>query len=221
MSRSAAGVAETLFSKERLRQEQKITGADENDRVGESGESSKEAKLLGTVAYQHVLGLLVVVEHHLMVFPADARLLVSAERRMRGIGVVTVSPHAARLDRAAEAVEPVGITAPDARAEAVERVVGDRQRLLIVLEGRNRNHRPEDLLLEDAHLVVTLEHGRLDIIAAGKVARQLVAGTTRQHLRPLLPADIEVGKDLFELLARRLRAKHGGGIKRVTLNDCL
>src|ERR1035437_6153535 len=87
---------------------------------------SEKAELLGTIADQQVLRLLVVVEHHLVGFSADARLLVSAERRMCGISVKTIGPAAARLYGAAEAVEPVGITAPDTRAEPIERVVGDR-----------------------------------------------------------------------------------------------
>src|SRR6267142_269750 len=125
MSRSAAGVAETLSSKSASLKRKKVTDADENNRVGKSWENSEEAELLGTVADQHVFGLLIVVEHHLVGLAADARLLVAAERRMRGIGVIAVVPHPARLDSAAEAVEPVGITAPDTRTEAVERVVGD------------------------------------------------------------------------------------------------
>src|SRR5450759_2597521 len=103
-----------------------MTDADESVRVGKSWENSEEAELLGAVADQHILGLLVVVEHHLVGFAADARLLVSAERRMCGISVITIGPDAARLYGAAEAVEPVGITAPDTRAEPIERVVGDR-----------------------------------------------------------------------------------------------
>jgi hypothetical protein len=51
---------------------------------------------------QHVLHLLVVVEHHLVVLAPDARLLVAAERRMRRIGVEAVCPDATGLDRAAE-----------------------------------------------------------------------------------------------------------------------
>src|SRR5712691_904027 len=78
------------------------TDADESDRVGMSlGEQnsgdSEEAELLGAVADQHVLGLLVVVEHHLVGFAADARLLVAAERRMCGIGVIAA--HNSSTDR--------------------------------------------------------------------------------------------------------------------------
>ncbi|GAB4962453.1 hypothetical protein MAHJHV51_56380 [Mycobacterium avium subsp. hominissuis] len=45
--------------------------------------------------------MLVVVEHHLVVLPADAGLLVAAERRVRRIGVIAVHPHPAGLDVAA------------------------------------------------------------------------------------------------------------------------
>src|SRR6516165_3733063 len=97
--------------------------ADKTDRVGKSWENSEEAELLGAIADQHVLRLLIVIEHHLVGLAADARLLIAAERRMGGIGVVAIGPHAAGLDRAAEAVAAIGVAAPHARAKAVERVV--------------------------------------------------------------------------------------------------
>src|SRR6202044_4040740 len=115
---------------------------------------SEEAELLRAVADQHVLGLLIVIEHHLVVLAADAGLLVTAERRMRGIGVVAIGPPPAGLDGAAETVAAVGVAAPDAGPEAVESVVGDRERFLVRLERRHRDHRAADLLLDDAHLVV-------------------------------------------------------------------
>src|SRR5271166_5658957 len=111
MSLRAAGVAETLSSKGSLRGEQEMTDADKSDRAGKSGENSEEAELLGAVADQHILGLLVVVEHHLVGLAADARLLVTSERRVCGIGVVAIGPDTACLDRPAEAVKPVGVTA--------------------------------------------------------------------------------------------------------------
>ena len=58
----------------------------------------KEAELLGAVAYQQVLGLLIVVEHHAVRLAANAGLLISAEGCVRRIGMVAVDPHAARLD---------------------------------------------------------------------------------------------------------------------------
>ena len=104
-----------------------------------------------------------MVEHHLVVFAADARLLVATEGGVRGIGVVAVGPHAAGLDRAAHAVQARGIAAPHAGAQSVQGVVGDRQRVGLVLEGGHRHHRAEDFFLKHAHLVVALEHRGLDI----------------------------------------------------------
>src|SRR5690242_9898859 len=79
---------------------------------------SEEAELLGAVADQHVLGLLVVVEHHLVRLAADAGLLVAAEGGVRRIGVIAVGPDASGLDGAAEAVAAVRVAAPDAGAQA-------------------------------------------------------------------------------------------------------
>ena len=135
--------------------------------------------------------------------------------------MIAIGPDPARLDGAAEAVEPARIAAPDAGAETVERVVGDRERLVVIPEGRDRNDGSENLLLEDQHLVVALEHRRLDIKAAGKIARQFVARPARQHLRALLAADVDIGQYLLHLLGGRLRADHGGRIERIALDDRL
>src|SRR6188472_1457517 len=82
---------------------------------------SEEAERLGVIADQQALGLAVVLEHHLVVLAADAGGLVAAERRVGGVLVVAVGPHAAGLDRAAHPVGPCRVARPDAGAEAVER----------------------------------------------------------------------------------------------------
>ena len=74
---------------------------------------SEEAERLLPVADEQILRLLIVVEHHLVGFTPDARLLVSAEGRMRRIRVVAVRPHATGVDRAAEAVSPRAVPCPD------------------------------------------------------------------------------------------------------------
>ncbi len=71
-------------------------GRGHRPRPADTATGSEEAERLGRVADQQVLGLLIVVEHHLVGFAPDARLLVAAERRMGGIGVVAVDPDAAR-----------------------------------------------------------------------------------------------------------------------------
>src|SRR5207244_9891424 len=149
----------------------------------------------------------------------DPRLLVAAECGVGRIGMIAVGPDPARLDRPAEAVTAIGVTAPDTGAEAVKRVVGDRQRLVIVLEGRDRYDWPENFLLKDAHLVVAVENRRLDIISAGKIARQPVPLTAGQHLRAFLAADVERAQDLLKLFAGGLRAMDGRRVERIALNN--
>src|SRR6476646_6010562 len=79
----------------------------------------EEALGLVAVADEQVLGLLVVVEHHLVVLAADTRLLVSAERGVRGVGVVTVRPHPACFEVPTGAVGGVAVAAPHPGTEAV------------------------------------------------------------------------------------------------------
>src|SRR5580692_16062 len=129
----------------------------------------EEAELLGAVAHQQVLGLLIVIEHHAMGFAANARLLVSAKRRMRGIGMIAVDPDATGLNCTAKMVAAVGIAAPQSGTEPVERIVGDFQGVRFVLECGHRDYGSEDFFLEDAHAVVALEDGWLHIVAAIKI----------------------------------------------------
>ena len=149
----------------------------------------------------------------------DAGLLVAAERRMRGVGVVAVRPDPSRLDGAAHPVAGIAVARPNTRAETVERVVGDRQRFGLGLEGRHREHGPEDLLLEDAHLVVALEQGRLHVVAARKLALHLRLAAAGEHLGAFLLAEVEVGQDLGQLLLGGLRAEHRRRVERVALLD--
>src|SRR5438445_9396211 len=120
MSASAAGVAVT-FSSNNASDEKRPARTKATAPVVR--ENLEEAELLRAVANQHVLGLLVVIEHHLVRLAADAGLLVAAKGRMRGIGVIAVGPDPAGLDRAAEPVGAVAVAGPDTGAEAVERVV--------------------------------------------------------------------------------------------------
>src|ERR1700691_3325712 len=130
----------------------------------------EEAQRLGAVADQNVLRLLGMVEHHRMSLSADSGLLVAAEGCMRRIRMIAIGPDPACLDAAAETIGGVQIPGPRSCAQSVQRVIGDFQRLLGGIEDRYRHHRPEDLLLEHSHFVVPFEHGRLDVVAARKVA---------------------------------------------------
>src|SRR5690606_24274708 len=89
-------------------------------------------------------------------------LLVASESRPGRIRVVAVDPHAPGLDGPAHAIGPRPVAGPDPGAQAVERVVGDLECLRFVAERRHCQDRPEDLLLEYAHLVMATEDGRLE-----------------------------------------------------------
>src|ERR1700730_6364687 len=85
---------------------------------------------------------------------ADARLLITAERRGDVAAVVGVDPHRAGAQALGELEGLVDVRGEDRRSEAIDRVVGDAQRLLGVLYRNDPEDRAEDLLLGDLHLVV-------------------------------------------------------------------
>jgi ParB family chromosome partitioning protein len=121
-----------------------------------------------------------------VVLPADAGDLVTTERCACRVLVVAVRPDATGLDLAAHLVCPCAVARPDAGAQAVEGVVGDRQRVLVVFEGGDRQHRAEDLLLEHPHLVVALEHRGLEVVAVGELAVDRGALASDEDLAPSL-----------------------------------
>src|ERR1700744_5366109 len=149
------------------------------------------------VGHEKVLRLLVVVQHHLVVLAADTGLLVATERGVRRVGVVAVRPDPPGLDVAAGPVRRIGGPGPDAGAKAVQRVIGGLDGVVVVVELGHRDHRAEDLLLEDPHLVVALEDRRLDVEAAGQLTVELGLLATGEDLRALLLADVDVGQDLL------------------------
>ena len=93
------------------------------------------------------------------------------------------------------------------------------QCLVDILELGHRQHRAKDFFLEDAHLVMALEHGRLDIEAVFQPATQVGTLTASQHGGAFVLAQLQVALNLVHLFLRRLRADHGGRVQRVTLLD--
>ena len=86
-------------------------------------------------------------------------------------------------------------------------------------ERRHREHWAEDLLLEDPHLVVALEDGRLEVVAAVQLAAELGPPAADQQLGALLEPDLAVALDLLQLRRRDLGPEHRRGIERVALAD--
>ena len=138
---------------------------------------------------------------------------------MGRVGVITIGPDAAGLDGTAHAVGDIAIACPDAGAQTVQRVVGQRQRFGFVLEGRHGQYRAENLFLKDAHLVVTLEERRLDVIAAGQIGADGGGLAAAQHLRAFLAAQCQVRGNLGQLFLRGLGTDHGLRVERVALFD--
>src|SRR5262245_24544763 len=93
------------------------------------------------------LGLQVLLEAHQAVLAAHAALAVAAERR------VDVEPHAAvgrdgsRADPAGDRERALLVRRADRAGEAVDRVVRDPHRVVVVLERDQAEHWAEDLLL--------------------------------------------------------------------------
>src|ERR1700691_2560426 len=108
----------------------------------------EEAHGLGAVAHQHVLGLLIAIQHLLMGFAAEAGFLITAERGACRIHVIAVGPAAAGFDGAAHTVAIVDVARPHAGAQAVGRIVTDGDGFVERLESSRRDDRTEDLLLQ-------------------------------------------------------------------------
>src|SRR5262245_11794801 len=140
----------------------------------------------------HALHLRVQVERVATELTAVAALLVAAERRGGVEHVVAVDPHGTGPDGARHPVRLAHVARPDAGREAVERVVALQDRVVLVLEGDDRDHRAEDLLARDAHVVAHPgEDRRLDEVALLE-ALGGVALATEDGLGALALADVEV-----------------------------
>src|SRR3546814_1868218 len=80
---------------------------------------------------------------------AEAGLLEAAERRGDVAAVEAVDPDRAGPEAAGGLHGLVDVGGPDRRRQAVDRVVGDPDRLVLVGEGEGGEHRAEDLLSGD------------------------------------------------------------------------
>ena len=162
-----------------------------------------------------LLDLGVLVEAVAAQLAADAALLVAAPRSLAVRRVVGVDPRdagAQGLDHAHRARDVLG---PHSSGEPVDGVVGDPDGLFLVVEGDHHEHRPEDLLLGDAHRVVDAhEDGGLVVEAAA--AEPVAAGRQRGAL---VLADGHVLLDRLELLPAHQRTHLALGVERVAHLD--
>src|SRR5882757_7665537 len=84
-------------------------------------------------------------------FDADAGALDAAEGNVRPHCRMLVDPRTARIEASRNLGSTLDIAAPDGASEAVLAVVGGSQRVVLVVERRDGQHRAENLLLDDAH----------------------------------------------------------------------
>lgn len=67
--------------------------------------SLEESQLVLVVADQHILGLAIMRQHHLVGLAAESGLLVAAEGGVGGVGMVAVHPDTSSLDSAGHLVK--------------------------------------------------------------------------------------------------------------------
>ena len=176
-----------------------------------------EGRVVG-VAERDVHGLLVGVEvdRAVAALVAEPGGLDAAERGAQVAHVVGVEPHHAGLDRLREVVRAAQVARPDVGGEPVLHAVGERERLVVGVERRDRDDRAEDLLLEDPGVRRHVgEHGGRDVVAGREAVRAPAAGD-----EPTLGlADLDVRHDLVVVLGVHERADLGRRIVRVADDD--
>src|SRR5207247_8730452 len=113
---------------------------------------------------------------------ADAALLPAAHRHLgdRVVDEHVVDAHRARLDAARDARAAGPVLGPHAGIEAVARVVGEADGLLLVAHAHDRDDRTEGLVAHHVHVVVDVDQdGGLEV-EPRQIGAALAAG---QHLR--------------------------------------
>src|SRR5690606_37509567 len=165
---------------------------------------------LGRVA-EDALDLQVVVETEFAPLPAVSALAVAPEGAPEVEGAVHRDP--ARPDAAGQRARHLEVGAADVGRETVLGVVGDLDGVVEIVVGDDRQHRTEDLLAGEGHVVGDVgEHRRLDVVAAVEPLRP--AGAARDQGGALVDAAPDEPLDLVELPLRHHRAdRHlAGGI---------
>src|SRR5438309_4880913 len=147
--------------------------------------SSIAISLLSSRLPHDLLHLRVLFHPEAPALAADAALLEAAEGGVEEVDAV-VDPHHPGADALGQLDPPGRVAREHHAAEAVGRIVGDADGLVLVLEGNDRDHRPENLLLRDADIVRHgAEDGGLEEVAAPEVLR--AAAAVGEHGALLLP----------------------------------
>src|SRR5947208_7172526 len=171
---------------------------------GRSGAPVRD--MMRAETHAHVLRL----EKHLVTpgpaLPADAGGLGAAEGLAQVSHVLAVDETHAGLNRRCHAVRAAEILAPHVTAQAVLDIVGLGNGVGFVTEGDETRHRPEDLLLRNAHAIVDVrEDGWPDVVAGAHGWRELrgvgrAFETATQERCAFLGACLDVAADLGEVI---------------------
>src|SRR3954462_1903948 len=144
-----------------------------------------------SVSELHGLDLEELLEAVRAVLAAVAAVLVATERG-DGVERTTVDLDLAGADATSDLLGPLGVGSLHATRQAVDRVVGDADRILFVLVADDRQDRAEDLLLGDGHVVAHLaEDRRLHEVAVGVHVGRLL-GATDDEVGALVDALLDV-----------------------------
>src|SRR5690349_19072665 len=169
---------------------------------GDAGARRDDRLQLGVVV--HTLGA---------ELPADAGALEATERRVE-VHVVLVHRVGAGADAAGDVHALVDVVGPHRPGEAVLAVVGDPHGVGGVLERDDGEHRAEDLLPGDAHVVVRVgEDRRLHVPAAVEAVG--TAAAADDDTRTLLLTERDVLLDPLLLALRDERPDLGGRVRRI------
>ena len=159
--------------------------------------------------------------------PAERTLLADAGHTLAPSGPLSVArARPVRLraanslgDRGAAANPPGHVEGTgrrlglDPAAQTVDGIVGQPDRIVVGPRvGHHGEHRTEDLLLRDAHVVGADEDGRLEEEPLVEALRPLSSG---EELRPLFLARLDVALDALALLLPDQWPQYGRGVPRV------
>src|SRR5262249_54394973 len=145
-------------------------------------------------------------------FAPDAALFEATEWAVEHVDAV-VDPHHAGADALGQRDRPAGVAGVDGAAQTVRGLVGDTNRLVLVLERNDGHHRTEDLLARDALIVAHVaEQGGLEEVAAREVLGTAAAGGQRGAL-PLAGRNVLL--DLLPALVADDGAEHRRRVRRV------
>src|ERR1700733_10166896 len=109
-------------------------------------------------------------------FPAEARLLKPAPRRFHARRLHVIHPHHTGADGLNHTHGAIDIPRPDSRSQPERSVVGNLERLTLVIEWNHADHRAKDLFPRNPRRVIhVVKDRRLDVITAGQRSRPAAA----------------------------------------------